>query len=81
MFGRKVHFDLRWSLIFGGLKQLEHPDWKQDPNTCFRKPRNIWFDTSHDLFSLILYLDFRRSLIYGGQIPSESSMVKKETSE
>ena len=38
--------------MFGGQTQLEHPDWKQDPNTGFRTPRNLWFDTSHDLFSL-----------------------------
>ena len=29
-------------------------------------PKNLWFDTSHDLFSLISYFDLRRSLIFGG---------------
>ena len=29
-------------------------------------PKNLWFNTSHDPFSLILYFDLRRSLIFGG---------------
>ena len=38
---------------------------------------NLWFDTSHDLFSLISYFDLQRSLISGGQMRSGSSMVRK----
>ena len=30
-------------------------------------PNNLWFDTSHDPFSLISYFDLQRSLISGGQ--------------
>ena len=42
-----------------------------------RNTKNPWFDALHDLYSLILYIDLRRSLIFGGQIPSVSSMVRE----
>ena len=29
-------------------------------------PKNLWFETSHDLFSLISYFDLQRLLISGG---------------
>ena len=40
---------------------------KKGSQNRIQSPKNLWFDTSHDLFSLISYFDLQRSLISGGQ--------------
>ena len=44
-------------------------------------PKNLWFDTSHYLLSLISYFDLRRSLIFGGQNASRIIWGQKRVSE
>ena len=39
-------------------------------------PKDQYFNTLHDLFSLISYFDLQRSLIFGGQMRSGSFEVR-----
>ena len=57
------------------------PSWssevKNGSQNRIGTPKNLWFDTSHDLFSLISYFDLRRSLIFGGHDLQDHLRLKR----
>ena len=62
------YFELWKSLILWGQMHPGLSEVKKVYQNGIGTPKNLWFDTSHDLFSLISYFDhFWRSLSKGSQ--------------
>ena len=70
-----LHFDLWRSLIFGGYDLLNH--LRLNRGLRIGTPKNLWFDTSHDLFTLISYFDLFRGR-YWREVKMEVNALRSQ---